>query len=361
MMTSVVAFKSIVKVGVAGGSLVGLGLYAHRRRMAGNALVSAEEFNSTQMATFDSICRFPAHRSSLSSSSSFPPPPSSSSSSSSLSARSIDDSTSSDSKDASSFTLYKFHHCPFSAKVEVFLDVHDIPYTTVYVNRLDKRELAGVPYQKVPQLKVASSTPPANNEATQEATSTVQSCVLADATDIITNLNRKMLEQQGQGSQSESADVRQWREWSSSVLARFVVLEVNSSMVENATYLYNTKDLGLGQRIFFGLASPFLKVFIHPATTKRLLKQDNVTQEMVSTPMASLTAILENWVDSSASGSSSGGVTSSRFHGGDAPDLADCEVYGVLHGVRLHPLYSRVKATGSPRLNQWLNDMEKLM
>ena len=48
-------------------------------------------------------------------------------------------------------TLYQYEICPFCSKAKALLDYHSIPYRTVEVNPVAKKELAFTPdYKKVP-------------------------------------------------------------------------------------------------------------------------------------------------------------------------------------------------------------------
>ena len=53
-------------------------------------------------------------------------------------------------------------------------------------------------------------------------------------------------------------------------------------------------------------------------------------------------------------------VKASSFHGGDAPGLADSDVFGVLQSVRGHPLYKEIQRKSNDNgVASWMARMEE--
>lgn len=281
-------------IGFVGVNVLGGGAYAYRR--AANRRVSAEDFNQQGLAQLKQW-ELPS-TSSLEDRKQF-----------------LND---------SNLKLFAFHHCPFCSKVEMFLACNGIEYDKLMVNRITKQELSSHAYKKVPQLQFGGPDGP----------------VLGDCKTIVTQLAHTLGDQNvGQ------PEVEKWREWSSSVLARYVVLEVNADFMTNVSFLFNTPGLSTFERVFFVTASPFLKLVIHPATERNLKKLNKDTSQ----PKLGLHAELDAWAQA---------LNGQTFYGGETPNVCDSDVYGVLFGVKRHPMYDELKQAGSPALQRWLAGME---
>ena len=48
-----------------------------------------------------------------------------------------------------------------------------------------------------------------------------------------------------------------------------------------------------------------------------------------------------------------------RYHGGQQPDLADLDVYGILQSAEAAPLYDDIKSNA--RVSEWLSAMDSVL
>lgn len=230
-------------------------------------------------------------------------------------------------------TLYQYTTCPYCCKLKAFLDYYKVEYSMTEVNPLTKKEVKENGYGKVPQLQIGVNGP-----------------IIVDSNEIVKIL-KPILDKDAPEITPEEET---WKNWASSTLPRYMVINTNRTLGESMkgyTYVPDVKEFSatdkfilklFGGPIMYGVSSIFTK--------KRLQKESSYD---ASNPRKGLYTEINGWVEN--------GLGDSKFHGGNAPDCADLDVYGVIQSVRFFPVYEELKENSSPKYTEWLNNMDALM
>ena len=237
--------------------------------------------------------------------------------------------------------LYRYSTCPFCGIVKAFLDLHNIPHECVEVEPIFKSEIASHRYSKVPQLQLQP---------------TLYGPLLVDSGAIVDKLC-EMLPSARSGSESwkkslDNKDISKWREFARERLVRFIVININSSLLEawrGYSYIDQHDAIAPHNKVFLKLiGAPVMYLVSRLKTLPTLEKQYGYESAKVP-PKEALRKVMSEWaVD---------GLTGKAFHGGKVPDLADVEVYGVLQSIRGHRVYEEVKSHST--VKEWLDRMDK--
>ncbi|KAK9816538.1 hypothetical protein WJX72_001704 [[Myrmecia] bisecta] len=223
--------------------------------------------------------------------------------------------------------LYQYEVCPFCCKVKAFLDYHKIPYRTVEVSPLTKRELKWSEYKKVPVVVVDgdavndSSVIISRLAAELEAQ---QSKPAAEAQQpkrgwFGASTSQPPAATSPSSSAAGAEEEERWRRW---VDDRFVrVITVN--IYRNAKESFQTFDYITNNGNFNFLEREAARVIgatMMWGISGRLKKKYNIEGEAREEMYADANA----WVDA---------VGERRFMGGDKPNLADLAVFGVIRSI----------------------------
>ena len=134
------------------------------------------------------------------------------------------------------------------------------------------------------------------------------------------------------------------------VLARYTVLTINENFIENVKFLYNTPNLSLFEKYFFVMTAPLLKWIIHPMTSKNLIKINKDPNQPEQKLHQELLHFRQSFKKDAI-------FYSNQIN---QPSIVDTDVYGVLWGIRLHPMYERIRNSNKD-LKNWMDQMEKFM
>eukprot|EP00793_Prasinoderma_coloniale_P005468 PRCOL_00004876-RA len=216
--------------------------------------------------------------------------------------------------------LYQYEVCPFCCKVKAYLDGRGIPYRTVEVNPLFKKEIKFSPdYRKVPIVMV-------NGEQLNDSSHIIDAIEAKIAQANPPAAARKSSWFGGKAKAAEGAggspeDVAKWRAWVNDHLVHLLppnIYRTPAEAMRSFEYVSEVGNFGTFERSaakYFGAAAMY-------AISGRLKKKYGIVEER-----AELYAAVDEFVAA---------VGPDRaFHGGDAPDLADMAVYGVLNAVQL--------------------------
>lgn len=242
--------------------------------------------------------------------------------------------------------LYRYTTCPFCGIVKAFLDYHKIEHELVEVEPMFKKQLGEIAYKKVPNLQfiVTGHWGP----------------FISDS-EIIVNTLAKFV---GKGVEKQVADeeILKWRKWSRQQLVKFLVLNLNDSLF-NAWMSYGYIDqfdtIPTFNKYFLKImGAPVMymvaKLMTAPALKKQgLLKDgDNIRDKLMG-------SVNKFTGEALTTGTTEGkGAKARSFHGGDKPDLADLDVYGVLQSIRGHVIYDDIYT--STEIKPWLDRMDTL-
>ena len=297
--------KYTAYTGVVG---LGLGAMMYRRRLKENASVSAEVFNGQQdqKAVADELRTLLSNQGG-----------------------------------ANPAKLYRYSTCPFCGIVKAFLDLHKIPHECVEVEPIFKSEIASHRYTKVPQLQLQP---------------TLYGPLLVDSGAIVDKLCEFIPHSRPAGKDWQNAtsepEIKKWREFARERLVRFIVININSSLLEawrGYSYIDQHDAIAPHNKLFLKLIGAPVMYLVSRLKTLPTLEKKYGYERAKVPPKEALRKVMSEWaVD---------GLTGKPFHGGKQPDLADVEVYGVLQSIRGHRVYEEVQS--HPPVKDWLNRMDK--
>merc|ERR1712137_421816 len=298
----VVMFKRVAVVsGVLGTVGMGIGYYRYKQRLLTNASVSAEVFNGSQQEALQPFLEGNA-----------------------------------DHFKGAHKTLYQYSTCPFCSKLRAFLDYHGVQYDTKEVNPLSKAQIASHGYHKVPQLQVG-----AEGEGGP---------IIVDSSEIVKIL-KPLLDE---NAPTVSEEEQRWRDWASTTLVWYMVLNTNRTLAESRSgydYVANIANFSGMDRVVLQLVGgPIMYLVANKVTRPKLIKQAGFDGE---DPRAGLYQEVNKWAQE--------GLGEKTFHGGDKPDLADLDVYGIIQSQRFLPVFGDIRENTDQRITQWIDQMDALM
>ncbi len=206
--------------------------------------------------------------------------------------------------------LYQYQTCPFCNKVRAYLDMQKIPFTVVEVNPLFKGEMAfSKEYRNVP-IAVVNGTQ-VNNSA-----------------DIIKHVDSLL----GSGSRPSGAmsdtEVAEWCAWVDETLARTLAPNIYRTWDEAlASFDYITDNSNFGR--VGGAVTKYTGAVAMYAIGKRLKKRYGYEDERQA-----LYSAVTQWLTH--------GVADKPFAGGEQPNTADVEVFGVLRSLQSYDTWQDV-------------------
>ncbi|KNH06970.1 glutathione-S-transferase/glutaredoxin [Perkinsela sp. CCAP 1560/4] len=237
--------------------------------------------------------------------------------------------------------LFRYSTCPYCGVVKTFLDLHKIPHECVEVEPIFKSEIASHRYSKVPQLQLKP---------------TLYGPLIVDSAAIIDTLCEKLPTSRTDGNswkaQLSHPDVQKWREFAREKLVRFLVININSSLLEawrGYSYIDQHDTIAPHNKLFLKfIGAPVMFLVSRLKTLPALEKKYGYDKSKVP-PQEALRGVMTEWALE--------GLTGKPFHGGKRPDLADVEVYGVLQSIRGHRVYTDIEAHAA--VKEWLDRMDQ--
>ncbi|CUG06776.1 glutathione S-transferase, putative [Bodo saltans] len=238
--------------------------------------------------------------------------------------------------------LYRYTTCPFCGTVKALLDIYHVEHNCVEVEPMFKGEIKAMSYKKVPQLRF-------NAKGSDDKNGTM----LVDS-DIIVDTLAPLL---GVGDQLKDENIKQWRAWARNQLVRFLVLDINYSLVE-AWKAYNYIDsfdtIPWANKVFLKvMGAPVMYMVAQKFTRPKLVRSGDLKEGedvRVRLHQEVTKYVNEALVDPKTK-------KSRTFHGGVKPDLADIDAYGVLQSIRGHRVYDEI--IGATQIKPWLDAMDK--
>eukprot|EP00758_Cryptobia_borreli_P010953 Tbor_TRINITY_DN5617_c1_g1::TRINITY_DN5617_c1_g1_i6::g.8871::m.8871/K05309/PTGES2; microsomal prostaglandin-E synthase 2 len=254
--------------------------------------------------------------------------------------------------------LYRYTTCPFCGIAKAFLDYHKIPYECVEVEPMFKNELNGVEYKKVPSL--------------QFITSGNWGPFIGDSELIVSTMAKYVSKKTC--DELNDPDVEKWRQWARRELVRFLVVNINVT-ISDAWHVYDYIDrfdtIPYTKKLFLkAMGSPIMLLVAKFKTQPALIeaglmkKGDDVHEklfERVNLFTTEALQIPEGTILDIKKRNAEGNTVKMpdvKFHGGNEPDLADLDVYGVLQSIRGHKLYMDI--IENTDLEPWLSKMDEL-
>jgi microsomal prostaglandin-E synthase 2 len=215
--------------------------------------------------------------------------------------------------------LYQYQTCPFCNKVRAYLDMHKVPFTVVEVNPLFKGELAfSKAYRNVP-IAVVNGTQ-VNNSG--DIISHVES-LLASSPSAAAGTAAPP------GTAMTGAEVQEWCRWVDETLARTLAPNIYRTWGEAvSSFDYITEHSNFGA--VSGAVTKYAGAAAMFAIGKRLKRKYGFEDER-----AALYSAVTQWLTH--------GVGGKAFAGGDTPNTADVEVFGVLRSLLSYEAWQDVQ------------------
>ena len=240
-------------------------------------------------------------------------------------------------KDGPQLCLYRYTTCPFCGKVSSFLNYHGIAHKNIEVEPMLKKELSGVDYKKVPQLKLSYKS---------------QESMLVDSSLIVDTLAKSL----GHENEINDADVSKWRRWANESLVRHIVLNINSTLLEawrGYSYIDAFDTIPAHNKLFLKtIGAPVMFVVSRYMTLPKLIKAGEIKRG------GDVRDALYKQVDYFITEGLKSRSEAAPFHGGARPNLADLDIYGIFQSIRNHKVYNNLlKHT---KISPWMNAMDSI-
>jgi microsomal prostaglandin-E synthase 2 len=188
-------------------------------------------------------------------------------------------------------------------------------------------------YSKIPQLRFGGPGAPL--------------CV--DSDEIVNLLEPVVTVKNNWKSGREDPDTNLWRAWAREKLVRYIVINVNRSMKEawdGYDYIDQFDSIPFLNKVFLKVAGTPVMYLVSEFWTKPKLQtlgyEGGDERNAIHAQIVQFTTH---------------GLRQRQFHGGQVPDLADIEAYGIMQSIRGHALYTELEAA-NPAFKHWLADMD---
>lgn len=221
-----------------------------------------------------------------------------------------------------SIVLYQYEVCPFCCKVKAFLDYHKLPYRVVEVNPLTKAELKWSEYKKVPVVLLDDKEQVNDSSAIISRLDAEIKAARGEekASDTKGGRlfgNRRSSVDQPSGKQEEEEE--RWRRWVDERFVRVITVNIYRTARESwqtFDYITDHGNFTWFQREAARIAGSTMMW----ALSSRLKKKYEIEGDV----REALFACADDWVAA---------IGNRKFLGGDAPDLADLAVFGVIRSI----------------------------
>ncbi|CAE7497655.1 ptges2 [Symbiodinium sp. CCMP2456] len=228
--------------------------------------------------------------------------------------------------------MYRYTTCPYCGKVKAFLDYFRIPHEAVEVEPMFKSQLKASEYKKLPQLRFGGD----------------DGVWLVDSDCIVDAMSRAM----GLESQLSDPEIERWRSWARESLVRHVTLNINRSLAsawQGYSYIDAFDTIPLVNKLFLKVVgAPVMYMVATKKTYPTLVKSGDLKES--DDWRSVFHAQVNRFVDEVP-------LTKKRpFHGGQKPDLADLDVYGVLQSIRGHEVYRDMLE--NTKISDWMGRMD---
>ena len=219
----------------------------------------------------------------------------------------------------SSIRLYQYDICPFCSKVKALLDLHQVPYETIEVNPLMKREIKfSADYQKVPIAML---------DGEQVNDSPVIASRLLDSFGATDRIPKDEL------AAFRSKEAMEWAAWSDTKLAVLLFPNITRSWGEAYQafgYVMDVPHFSLVDK----WSNQLIGAFAMWMAQGKIKKKYQIDDER-----AAVREALATWM--------SGGVGDKPFAGGDRPNMADVCVFGALKAIDRTDAHAEIMAETS--------------
>jgi microsomal prostaglandin-E synthase 2 len=215
--------------------------------------------------------------------------------------------------------LYQFSACPFCWKVKVLLDYRGVPYETVEVDPMSKKELDFTDHKKVPVLRDGDK-------------------VITESSEIMAYLNTKF------EISPPAADEADWCTWVDKTLVHYFPPIIHKDFKTSYQTIDKITPAGKGGRIKRQLTRIVGAAIMSKVAKKKAHKLG------ITDPEAEMKQAVDHWVNQ--------GLKGRAFYGGDKPSLADLSVFGVFRSTEELDIVD-MACTHQPSFAAWYQECKQ--
>lgn len=227
-------------------------------------------------------------------------------------------------------TFFQYKICPFCHRVRAYMDYNSIPYTTVEVNPLTKKQIAfSSDHKKVPIANINGNT-------------------VFNSADIIDKL--KEFSSAEDSKKLFTADTEEWMKWSETKLAVLLYPNITRSFGESwdaFSYVSDVSSWNWLDRSSNRILGPLAMSFAN----SKIKAKYNIWDERKE-----LKELLVHWTDSIATNNK--GVMNGNFLHGAHVTMPDLMVYGVLHSIEGLETFDTIM-TENTALKSWYDNVQQ--
>lgn len=225
-------------------------------------------------------------------------------------------------------TIYQYEACPFCWKVRALMDYKGIPYSTVEVHPLNKKEIAfSKDYKKVPIL--------VDDEGKQ----------VRESNDIMRHLelrypDKPVFEKEDDRRSKE----KKWMDWCDQSLVRAlppVIYQSLGKAIGAFDYITKCSKFSWVQQRVIKYAGAFVMTMV----AKKSAKAQGIDE-----PQGHLKQLIDELGQ---------GLNGDKFLGQGKPNAADLSIYGVLKAVEQLPAFDIIRK--QPKVLRWYEGMGELV
>lgn len=232
----------------------------------------------------------------------------------------------------SDIVLFQYNACPFANKVKAFLDYNRIPYRSVEVNPVTKKEIAWSSYKKVPQALIGGEAVHGSGDIIMALLPRERAAPTA---------SRWSFGKAAPPARPIEGEELKYFTWVDTVLVHVITANIYSSLrssFEVFDYIAQ-ENFGPVDRAVIRAVGPVAMYFV---AKYKIKKQHNIQDEREA-----LGRCVAEWAAA---------VGERPFHGGRQPDLADIAVFGVLRSIETLGTMQHVRE--NTRAGEWFDRMK---
>uniref|UniRef100_A0A061RRA8 Prostaglandin E synthase 2 n=1 Tax=Tetraselmis sp. GSL018 TaxID=582737 RepID=A0A061RRA8_9CHLO len=234
----------------------------------------------------------------------------------------------------SGIVLYQYTVCPFCCKTKAVLDYYKVPYRTVEVNPLTKKEIKWSDYKKVPVLVMDGKQYNDSTYITEEIKARFGSVEPSKKTGWLGGVMGGSAPQKEEATEEEM----KWRKWVDEWLVRVITTNIYRTWGESVgSFDYITKN-SMGWGPVERTAARYVGAVGMYFIAGKMKKKYSIEGD----DRAHLYKALDDWVAA---------VGGSSFMGGDKPELSDLYVFGVLKAIEGTETFK--DAMANTRIQDW--------
>ena len=242
--------------------------------------------------------------------------------------------------------LYQYKICPFCNKIKTFLDFYGLPYTTVEVNPLSKKEiktnLKELDYKKVPICVINGEIVCDSPVIMKKLQDMLEERGALLESHSSSELGPVQVEQETSTSTSTStSNPVDWVKWVDTSLAVLLFPNITRNFPESwqaFAYIANVDSFSASDKFMNRVLGP-IAMWAAQGKIKKKYDIENEREAMFEA--------VYKWADAVALGGT--------FQGGEVPSLADVCVFGCLRSIT--GLDTHTAVVNDPRISVWYQAM----